>query len=168
MPEERSIDSSRRPVIPTTLETGPGRTPEPPFHGPISSCPLIKEGVFRCPDPCGNLQPLCRGRFWAGKEWRKRAKVQRLRICLRKTAANGLLWVSGGQESGDMKGFAGNGTLVLYIIVRSPFSRGFSPEVFSRVEKNFSGPYISAAKASLTCPGYLGIHLGELIAVFPE
>ena len=73
-----------------------------------------------------------------------------------------------GQESGDMKGFAGNGALSLYIIVRSPFSRGFSPEVFSRVEKNFSGPYISAAKASLTCPGYLGIHLGELIALFPE
>ena len=40
-----------------------------------------------------------------------------------------------GQESGDMKGFAGNGALSLYIIVRSPFSRGFSQRFFPALRK---------------------------------
>jgi hypothetical protein len=44
----------------------------------------------------------------------------------------------------------------------------FFPRGSSRIDKNFSGPHISAEKASLTSPGYFGIHLGELIAVFPE
>ena len=130
MPEERSIDSSRRPVIPTTLETGPGRTPEPPFHGPISSCPLSKKGFSDAPILGGICNPYAGGDFGGLRMERDGGRSEVADLLKKNFGKRAAVGIGKGQESGDMKGFAGNGALSLYIIVRSPFSRGFSQRFF--------------------------------------